>query len=131
MAGFLLRYAGLHPEHNFLGVERLLGGIRKLERKAPRLGLTNLRGVRIEAAYLLRYLLPPGRCHRAPCLFPRSLAEEAASFSATGEPEFPGLAARVLAPGARVFLRHRRRGLLRPDAGGVRRERRLHGGRHA
>ena len=46
---FLVNYARLHPEINFLGVERLLGRLRKLDRKARRAGLVNLRGLRIEA----------------------------------------------------------------------------------
>jgi tRNA (guanine-N7-)-methyltransferase len=33
---FLAQYAGLHPERNFIGVERLLGRLRKLDRKAQR-----------------------------------------------------------------------------------------------
>ena len=103
--GFLLRYASLHPEHNFLGVERLLGRIRKLERKAPRLGLTNLRGVRIEAAYLLRYLLPPGAVTALHVYFPDPWPKKRHRSRRLVNPEFPGLAARVLAPGARVFLR--------------------------
>src|SRR6516225_3651749 len=57
-ASFLVNYARLHPEHNFIGVERLAGRIRKLDRKGRRTGLTNLRGVRIESAYFLEYLLP-------------------------------------------------------------------------
>src|ERR1700689_5486180 len=55
---FLVNYARLHPERNFLGVERLLGRLRKLDRKGCRAGLTNLRGLRIESAYFLEYLLP-------------------------------------------------------------------------
>src|SRR5437867_11626728 len=55
---FLVEYARLHPEHNFIGVERLLGRIRKLDRKGRRAALTNLLGVRIESSYFLEYLLP-------------------------------------------------------------------------
>ncbi|MEO6184141.1 MAG: tRNA (guanosine(46)-N7)-methyltransferase TrmB [Verrucomicrobiota bacterium] len=55
---FLAKYAQEHPEHNFIGVERLLGRLRKIDRKGLRAGLTNLRLVRIEASYLLEYLLP-------------------------------------------------------------------------
>src|ERR1041384_8225313 len=58
-ASFLVDYAALHPEQNFLGVERLLGRLRKLDRKGRRAGLTNLRGVRIESGYFLEYLVPP------------------------------------------------------------------------
>src|SRR6516165_7684912 len=55
---FLVGYAQAHPEHHFIGVERLLGRIRKMERKARRAGFANLRGVRIESSYFLEYLLP-------------------------------------------------------------------------
>lgn len=57
---FLVNYAALHPEHNFLGVERLYGRLKKVERKALRMGLKNLRGLRIEGAYFTEYLLPAG-----------------------------------------------------------------------
>ncbi|HWY77985.1 MAG TPA: tRNA (guanosine(46)-N7)-methyltransferase TrmB [Verrucomicrobiae bacterium] len=56
---FLAQYAQRHPDRNFLGVERLLGRLRKLDRKGRRAGLTNLRGLRIESGYFLEYLLPP------------------------------------------------------------------------
>ncbi len=55
---FLVKYAALHPEHNFIGVERLLGRLRKTEKKGLRAGLTNLRLIRIEASYFLEFLLP-------------------------------------------------------------------------
>ena len=55
---FLAQYAALHPERNFLGVERLLGRLRKLERKGQRAGLRNLRCLRIEASYFLEHLVP-------------------------------------------------------------------------
>lgn len=56
---FLVEYARRHPERNFLGIERLLGRLRKAERRARRAGLTNVRLISIEASYFLRYLLPP------------------------------------------------------------------------
>ncbi|MGA2863827.1 MAG: hypothetical protein ABSF95_05010, partial [Verrucomicrobiota bacterium] len=33
---FLAQYAARHPERNFIGVERLLGRLRKLDRKGRR-----------------------------------------------------------------------------------------------
>src|SRR5258706_14039216 len=56
---FLVDYARLRPELNFIGVDRLLGGIRKLHRKARRRGLAMGRGVRIKAPYSLQNLFPP------------------------------------------------------------------------
>src|SRR5512139_399276 len=68
--GFLAEYAARHPEHNFIGVERLLGRMRKLDRKGQRAGLTNLRGVRIECSYFLQYLLPPHSAEALHIYFP-------------------------------------------------------------
>jgi tRNA (guanine-N7-)-methyltransferase len=58
-ASFLVDHARRHPDRNFIGIERLLGRLRKLDRKGRRAGLINLRGVRIESSYFLEYLLPP------------------------------------------------------------------------
>jgi tRNA (guanine-N7-)-methyltransferase len=41
---FLLQYSAAHPEVDFLGVERLFGRLRKIDRKGRRQGLKNLRG---------------------------------------------------------------------------------------
>jgi tRNA (guanine-N7-)-methyltransferase len=69
-ASFLVEYAARHPERNFLGVERLLGRLRKLDRKGARAGLSNLRGLRIEASYCLEYLLPAESIHACHVYFP-------------------------------------------------------------
>ncbi len=56
---FLLARAAKHPEINYLGIERLLLRIRKIDKKARRRGLANIRLLRIEANYALEWLLPP------------------------------------------------------------------------
>ncbi len=56
---FLIAMARRHPERNFLGIERLLGRVRKTCRAAERLGLANVRLLRVENFYAVRYLLPP------------------------------------------------------------------------
>ena len=71
-ASFLVDYAKLHPERNFIGVERLLGRLSKLDRKGRRAGLANLRGVRIESSYFLAYLLPPQSVSALHVYFPGS-----------------------------------------------------------
>jgi tRNA (guanine-N7-)-methyltransferase len=68
--GFALAYAQQHPEINLLAVERLLGRVRKIEKRAMRAGLTNLRVLRLEFGYTVRYLLPPGSVSIAHILFP-------------------------------------------------------------
>jgi tRNA (guanine-N7-)-methyltransferase len=55
---FLVQWAGMNPDRNFFGVERLLGRLRKIERKSRRAGLTNVRALRLEAGYFTEYLLP-------------------------------------------------------------------------
>ena len=68
--GFALDYAKQHPEINLLAVERLLGRVRKIEKRATRAGLENLRVLRLEFGYTVRYLLPPGSVSVAHILFP-------------------------------------------------------------
>ena len=67
---FLVQYAQQHPERNFLGVERLLGRLRKTDRKGTRAGLLNLRLVRIEASYFVEYLLPAETAEALHVYFP-------------------------------------------------------------
>lgn len=55
---FLVEYARQHPEVNILGIERLLGRLRKIDKKSHRAGLDNVRLLRIEASYLVQFLLP-------------------------------------------------------------------------
>jgi tRNA (guanine-N7-)-methyltransferase len=55
---FLLWSAQDRPHVNFLGVERQLGRLRKIDRKVRRLGLENIRLIRIEAGYLIGRLIP-------------------------------------------------------------------------
>ena len=68
--GFALAYAKQHPEINLLAVERLLGRVRKIEKRAVRAGLSNLRVLRLEFGYTVRYLLPPGSVSVAHVMFP-------------------------------------------------------------
>jgi tRNA (guanine-N7-)-methyltransferase len=68
--GFALAYAQQHPDINLLAVERLLGRVRKIEKRAARTGLANLRVLRLEFGYTVRYLLPPGSVSVAHILFP-------------------------------------------------------------
>jgi len=68
--GFAIAYVQQHPEINLLAVERLLGRVRKIEKRAARAGLTNVRVLRLEFGYTVRYLLPPGSISIAHILFP-------------------------------------------------------------
>ena len=67
---FLLAMAHRNPAMDFLGVDRLLVRIRKVERKIVRAGLTNTRLLRAEAFYAVRYLLPPQSVSTFTIFFP-------------------------------------------------------------
>lgn len=102
---FLRDYAALHPERNFVGIERLLGRLRKLDKKGRRAGLKNLRVIRIESSYLLEYLLPPAQVDALHIYFPDPWPKRKhARHRLIGE-RFPALASRVLKSGGVVYLR--------------------------
>jgi len=102
---FLARYAALHPEHHFIGVERLLGRLRKLDRKAGQLGLVNVRAVRIEAAYFLEHLLPPGSAEAVHVYFPDPWPKRRHHKNRLINERFPMLARQALAAGGVVYVR--------------------------
>jgi tRNA (guanine-N7-)-methyltransferase len=102
---FLSQWALTHPQVNFLGVERLLGRLRKLDRKAQRLGLTNLRLIRIEAGYFLEYLLPPEAVQALHVYFPDPWPKRKHRKHRLVRESFVDAAARILAPQGRVYLR--------------------------
>lgn len=104
-ASFLLHYAQAHPERNFIGVERLGGRIRKLDRKGRRAGLTNLRGVRIESGYFLEYLVPPKSASALHIYFPDPWPKRKHLKNRFINERFPEIAQRVLQPGGVVYLR--------------------------
>jgi len=104
-ASFLVKYARQNPEKNFIGVERLLGRIQKLDRKGQRAGLANLRGVRIESAYFLEYLLPPHSAGALHVYFPDPWPKKKHRRHRLINEHFPALARNALTPGGTVFLR--------------------------
>ena len=67
---FLVAMASHYPERNFLGVERLLGRVRKVIRKAEKNSLLNLKVLRLELSYTIEWLLPDDCANRMHLLFP-------------------------------------------------------------
>ena len=102
---FLAAYAKQHPERNFIGVERLLGRVRKTDRKGRRAGLTNLRVVRIESTYFLEYLLPAHAAAAIHVYFPDPWPKRKHRRHRLINERFPELARQALAPGGVVYLR--------------------------
>ena len=102
---FLVEYASLHPQHNFVGVERLLGRAKKIDRKGRRVGLRNVRAIRIESAYFLEYLLPSHAASALHIYFPDPWPKKKHRRHRLINSRFPSLAARALKPKGCVFLR--------------------------
>jgi tRNA (guanine-N7-)-methyltransferase len=102
---FLLAYAKLHPERNFAGVERLLGRVTKIDRKGRRLGLQNIRGVRIESSYFLEHLLPRESASAMHIYFPDPWPKLKHRRHRLVNERFPQLAKIALAPKGIVYLR--------------------------
>lgn len=67
---FLVALAERLPERNFLGIERLRGRVRSACGKAARLGLRNMRVLRVETSYAIEHLLPAQSVDTFHLLFP-------------------------------------------------------------
>ncbi len=67
---FLIAMAEQFPDRDFLGVERLLGRVRKVCRKITRCGLDNARVLRLESKYTVEWLLPAATASRIHLLCP-------------------------------------------------------------
>ncbi len=102
---FLIQYTAQHPEYNFLGVERLLGRLRKIDRKGQRQGLKNLCALRIEAAYFVEYLLPADSTDIIHIYFPDPWPKKKHRKNRLMNERFTELAHRVLKERGIVYLR--------------------------
>jgi tRNA (guanine-N7-)-methyltransferase len=102
---FLAAYAAAHRETNFIGVERLLGRLRKIDRKAHRAGLTNLSLIRIEASYVVNYLLPREGVRAVHIYFPDPWPKRRHWKNRLITPAFTELLRAVLEKGGEVHLR--------------------------
>ena len=130
-ASFLVEYARRNPGRNFIGVERLLGRISKLDRKGRRAGLANLRGVRIESSYFLQYLLPPHSAAALHIYFPDPWPKKKHRRHRLINEHFPALARGTLVPGGSVYLRTDDADYFQQMTVSIRGERRFSEGRDA
>ena len=102
---FIARYAAEHRDRNFIGVERLLGRLRKIDRKGRRAGLTNLRLLRIEANYFVQFLLPRQGVEAFHIYFPDPWPKRRHWKNRLINEEFTEVLRRALVPDGIVFLR--------------------------
>jgi len=102
---FLVAMALKHPETNYLGTERLLGRLRNTERRAGRAGVTNVRLLRVESAYVMMHLLPHGTASRFYVLFPDPWPKRRHWPRRLIQPEFLQAAAIALKAGGELCIK--------------------------
>jgi len=102
---FLIAAAHQYPERNFFGVERLLGRVRKTLRSASQLGLANVRVLRLEIDYTVRYLLSPGSVSRLHLSFPDPWPKRRHHHRRLVDQEFLAASANALATGGELWIK--------------------------
>jgi tRNA (guanine-N7-)-methyltransferase len=102
---FLRDYARKHPDRNFIAVERLLGRLRKIDRKARMASLANVSAIRIESAYFLEFLLPRQSASALHIYFPDPWPKKKHRRHRLINERFPSLVQNALSPGGTVYLR--------------------------
>lgn len=102
---FFVQWAALNPAVNFLGVERLLGRLRKIERKSRRLGLANVRALRLEASYFAEHLLPRAAVSAFHIYFPDPWPKRKHRANRLINEAFTEVVRAALVPGGVVYLR--------------------------
>lgn len=102
---FLVSCAAAHPDRNFLGVERLLGRLRKIEKKGRRARVRNLRLIRLEAGYFTQYLLGPESVEAFHIYFPDPWPKRRHWKNRLITAEFTEVLRKALRPGGMVHVR--------------------------
>jgi len=102
---FMVALAAHHPERDFLGVERLLGRVRKVCKKIGRAELENAKVLRLETAYTLEWLLPDACAARVHLLFPDPWPKKKHHKRRMVTPEFCSALRRVLQPGGEFLFK--------------------------
>jgi tRNA (guanine-N7-)-methyltransferase len=102
---FVVAMAKKHPDRNFLATERLAGRVEKVCRNAARLGLSNLRVLRLENLYTAKFLLPPGSVAVSYVSFPDPWPKRAHQNRRLVQPEFLAAVRRTLEVGGELRLK--------------------------
>lgn len=101
---FLVAMAREFPDRMFLGVERLLGRVRKVGRKLTRAGLENARVLRLESRYTVEWLLPEASVGRLHVLCPDPWPKARHHRRRLIQPEFLAAVHRTLRPGGELLF---------------------------
>jgi tRNA (guanine-N7-)-methyltransferase len=101
---FLMEMARQHPERDFLGVERLLGRVRKVCKKITRRALENARVLRLESGYVTEWLLPEEAVSRLHLLCPDPWPKVRHHRRRLVQVEFLDAVRRALVPGGEFLF---------------------------
>ena len=101
---FLLAHAAAHPETNFLGIDRMLKRIRKIDHRACRRRLDNVRLMRVEGYYAVAHLLPPDSISAYYIFFPDPWPKKKHHDNRMFSPRFLDALQRTLKQGGRVHV---------------------------
>lgn len=101
---FLVAMAREFPDRMFLGVERLLGRVRKVGRKLTRAGLENAWVLRLESRYTVEWLLPEASVGRLHVLCPDPWPKARHHRRRLIQPEFLAAVHRTLRPGGELLF---------------------------
>lgn len=96
---FLLAYARHHPDRNILGIDRMLRRIRKIDSKAVRARLENIRLLRLDAFYVVSYLVPLSSVNTYYLFFPDPWPKARHHHNRLMGPPFVDALHRTLQPG--------------------------------
>jgi tRNA (guanine-N7-)-methyltransferase len=99
---FLLWAAQARPCSNFLGIERQFVRLRKVDQKIQRLGLDNVRLIRVEAGYFIGKLVPANSVTTYHILFPDPWPKRRHAAHRLFRPEFVADVHRTLRQGGEV-----------------------------
>jgi tRNA (guanine-N7-)-methyltransferase len=101
---FLVVNARRRPDTNFLGIDRQLRRIRKVERKVQRENVSNVRLLHIEASYAMRFLLPERSVRALYLFFPDPWPKRRHHRRRLCREDFPDAVDRVLEPGGVIHM---------------------------
>jgi tRNA (guanine-N7-)-methyltransferase len=101
---FLMEMAREYPEREFLGVERLLGRVRKVCKKLTRRRLDNVRVLRLDSRYVVEWLLPEAEISRIHLLCPDPWPKLRHHRRRTMQLEFLEATRRALVPGGEFLF---------------------------
>jgi tRNA (guanine-N7-)-methyltransferase len=102
---FLVSIAQRHPERNYIGTERLFGRVRTTSRKLERAAVKNVRLLRVESAYVVKHLMPPGSVTRFYILFPDPWPKRRHWNRRLIQPDFLEAAADALSPAGELCVK--------------------------